>query len=300
MPPQDQKKELPQATARSPFAGCLILILALLMLVGLVTFAAWLPFKQAAEMEKFTAASPAPLPIEAVADGNEAKVAALNARLEKFQAELKGDAAQPARLELSAEDLNLAIAAYKPVEQLRGTFRVKEITKDALLIDINYKLNGKPRMAKDGEQGMVTSDPRYLIGMMKAKPMLGRRELALKVESLDVAGGAPVADGFMQHFSTLRIFESSLKDPTLGPAMALLTRAELEPGKLVLSRIPGEAPPEVIGDAAFQAGSSRLITGLGICACVFLAIVGTIVFVGIRKQRRDAKSAQTSQDGGGA
>lgn len=293
MPPQDQKKELPQATARSPFAGCLILILALLMLVGLVTFAAWLPFKQASEMEKFTAPSPAPLPIEAVA-GNEAKVTELTGRLEKFQGELKGDAAQPARLELSAEDLNLAIAAYKPVEQLRGTFRVKEITKDALIIDINYKLNGKPRLAKDGEEGLVTSDPRYLIGTMRAKPMLGRRELALKVESLDAAGGAPVADGFMQHFSTLRIFESSLKDAALGPAMAALTRAELEPGKLVLSRIPGETPPEVISDAAFQAGGGRLITGLGICACVFLAIVGTIVFVSLRRQRRAAKSAQTS------
>src|SRR5688572_30762170 len=129
MPPKE--KEPPQATARSPLAGCLILILALLMLVGLVGFAAWLPFKQAAEMEKFTAPSPAPLPVEAVAGGNEAKVADLSARLEKFQGELKGDAAKPARIELSAEDLNLAIAAYKPVEQLRGTFRIKEITNDA-------------------------------------------------------------------------------------------------------------------------------------------------------------------------
>jgi hypothetical protein len=273
--------------------------LAVLMLVGLIGFASWLPFKQASEIEKFTAASPAPLPVEAVAD-KDPKVADLSARLEKFQGELKGDATKPARLELSVEDLNLAIAAYKPVEELRGTFRVKEITQEALVIDINYKLNGRPRLAREGEEGPISSDPRYLIGTLQCKPLLARRELALKVESRAAAGGATVAEGFMQHFSTLRIFEGSLKDPVLGPAMAALTRAELEPGKLVLSRVPGETAPEVVSDADFRAGGSRIITWLGIFACVILAIVGTIVFVGIRKQRRSAKSGETSRDDGGA
>lgn len=288
MPPKE--KAPPEATARSPFAGCLIMILALLMLFGMIGFALWVPFKQAAEMEKFTAPTPSPVPVETVA-GNEAKVGDLTARLEKFQGELKGDASKPARIELSADDLNLAIAAYKPVEQLRGTFRIKEITKDALIIDINYRLNGRPRLPKDGEEGPITADPRYLIGTMKAKPRLARRELALQVESLEVAGGAPVAEGFMQHFSTLRIFESYLKDSNLGPAMAAMTRAELEPGKLILSRIPGETPPEVVGEADFRSGSNRLLTWLGIFACLFLAFVAVIVFVSVRKQRRAAKSA---------
>lgn len=289
----------PQATARSPFAGCLILILAVGMLVSLIGFAAWLPFKQASEIEKFTAASPAPLPIEAV-EGQEAKVNTLTERLEHFRSELQGDAEKPARIELSPEDINLAIAAYEPGKQLRGSFRVKEITKEALVIDICYKLNGKPRLAKDGEDGPVTSDPRYLIGTLKGHPQLGRRELALHVDSLAVPGGMTVADGFMQHFSSLRILEAYVKDPVLGPAMATLTRAELEPGKLVLSRIPGETPPEVIGDADFRQGGGRVVKWLGIAACVFLAFAGTMVFVGLRRQRRNQKSGETSRDGGGA
>ncbi|WP_367872434.1 hypothetical protein [Luteolibacter sp. Populi] len=273
----------PEATARSPFAGCLIMILAVFILVGVVAFTAWLPFKQAGEMEKFTAPSPAPLPVEPL-EGNEAKVKELTARLEKFRDELAGDAAKPARLELDAADLNLAIASFEPVKQLRGTFRIREITKDALVIDINYKLNGRPRLAKDGEEGPLGSDPRYLIGTLKGHPLLARRELALKVDSLEVPGKT-VADGFMQHFSTLRLFEASVKDPVLGPAMAAMTRSELEPGKLVLSRIPGEAAPEVTSDAAFREGGGRIIKWLGILACVFLAFVGILVFVGLRKKR---------------
>lgn len=289
----------PQATARSPLAGCLILILAVGMLVSLIGFAVWLPFKQYSEIEKFTAASPTPLPVESI-EGNEAKVNELSERLEKFRSDLQGDASKPARIELSPEDLNLAIAAYDPGKQLRGSFRVKEITKEALVIDICYKLNGKPRLAKEGEKGPVTSDPRYLIGTLNGHPQLGRRELALHVDSLAVPGGAPVADGFMQHFSSLRLFESYVKDPVLGPAMATLTRAELEPGKLVLSRVPGETPPEVIGDADFRQGGGRMIKWLGIGACVFLAFAGTMVFVGLRRQRRVRNSGETSRDGGGA
>jgi hypothetical protein len=291
-------QEPPQATARSPFAGCLILILALLMLVFLIGFTAWMPFRQAAEIEKFTATAPAPLPIEPI-DGNEAKVNQLVERLEAFRNQLHGDATTAARLELGADDLNLAIAAFSPVEQLRGSFRIREITADALVIDICYKLNGRPRLAKDGEDGPVTSDPRYLIGTLQGRPQLMRRELLLKVDALDVPGST-VPEGFMNHFSTLRIFEGSLKDPLLGPAMAAMTRARLEDGKLVLSRVPGEVPPDVVSDADFRKGGGRLITWLGIGACAFLAFAALMVFYGIRKQRRAAENSQTSPGGDGA
>ncbi|QJE98722.1 hypothetical protein [Luteolibacter luteus] len=295
MPPQAPQA---QATARSPFAGCLILILALLMLVFLIGFSAWMPFRQAAEIEKFTQPSPTPLPVEAI-EGNEPKVNALVERMETFRSGLEGDAAQPARLELSAEDLNLAIAAFQPVEQLRSSFRIREITKDALIIDICYKLNGRPRLAKDGEDGPVTSDPRYLIGTIKGHPELMRRELILKVDALEVPG-ATVPQGFLDHFSTLRIFEAHLKHPVLGPAMAAMTRVGLEDGKMVLSRIPGEAPPDVISEEQFRQGGSRIVKYLGIGACVFLAFAATMVFIGVRKQRRAEKLGQTSPDGDGA
>jgi hypothetical protein len=273
----------PQATARSPFAGCLILVLALLMLIGLIGFTAWMPFRQAAEIEKFTRSAPAPLAVDPI-EGNEAKVNALVERLEAFRTELN-DEAKPARIELTADDLNLAIAAFPQVEQLRKSFRVREITADALVIDICYQLNGRPRLAKEGEEGLMASDPRYLIGTIKGRPQLARRELALQVDALEVPG-TTVPQGFMEHFSTLRLLERYVKDPVLGPAMAKMTRAEITDGKMVLARIPGENPPEVVSDSTFQQGSQRFLTLLGIVACLFLAFAATMVFLGIRKQKR--------------
>ena len=272
----------PQATARSPFAGCLILVLALLMLIGLIGFTAWMPFRQAAEIEKFTKAAPAPLAVDPI-EGNEAKVNALVERLEAFRTELN-DAAKPARIEFTADDLNLAIAAFPQVEQLRKSFRVREITADALVIDICYQLNGRPRLAKEGEEGVMASDPRYLIGTIKGRPQLARRELALQVDALEVPD-ATVPQGFMDHFSTLRLFERYVKDPVLGPAMAKMTRAEIKDGKMILARIPGENPPEVVSDSTFQQGSQRFLTLLGIVACLFLSFAATMVFLGIRKQK---------------
>lgn len=282
----------PQATARSPFAGCLILVLALLMLLFLIGFSAWMPFRQASEIEKFTAAAPTPLAIDPI-EGNEARVNPLVERLEAFRNQLHGDATLPARVELDAADLNLAIAAFDPVQELRGSFRVREITGDHLIIDICYKLNGRPRLARDDEEGTFASDPRYLIGTLKGRPQLMRRELVLKVDALEVPG-ATVPEGFMNHFGTLRIFEGSLKHPTLGPAMAAMTRAEISAGKLILSRLPGESPPDQVSDADMRKGGGRLITWLGIGASIFLAFAALMVFFGIRKQRRDAAIAKTS------
>lgn len=267
----------------------------MLFLIGITV---WMPFRQATEIEKFTKESPVPLPVEAV-EGNEAKVNALVERMEAFRTDLQGDPAKPARIELDAADLNLAIATFQPVEQLRGSFRVREITDKELVIDICYKLNGRPRLAREGEDGLVSSDPRYLIGTIKGHPALMQRELILKVDALEVPG-ATVPEGFLDHFSTLRIFEASLKHPTLGPAMAAMTRASLENGKMVLARVPGEVPPETISDEEFRKGGGRMVTYLGIGACVFLAFVATMVFIGIRKQRRAEKNGETSPGGDGA
>jgi len=283
----------PQATARSPFAGCLIFILAILILIGLIGFTAWMPFRQAAEIEKFTQATPVPLAVEPT-EGHEAKVNRLVERLEAFRTELNAEQ-KPARIELSADDLNLAIAAFPQVAELRKSFRVREITADALVIDICYQLNGRPRLAREGEDGPLASDPRYLVGTIKGRPHLARHELALQVDALEVPGST-VPQGFMDHFSTLRLFERYVKDPVLGPAMAKMTRAGIEDGKMVLARIPGENPPEVVTEENFQRGSQRFFTLLGIAACAFLAFAAAMVFLGIRKQKRLEKE----QEGGGS
>ncbi|MBB5350693.1 hypothetical protein HNR46_000921 [Haloferula luteola] len=269
------------ASARSPLSGCAILIAAVCMLLFLIGFSIWVPFRQAAAMEKFTATQAVELPVAEVTD---ARAKALDDRLTAFQEQLSHSDAS-AELALDAEDLNLAVAHYPQLEELRGTFHVKEVRDTDLLIDICYPLNGRPRFSKDGEEGLMTSDRRYLIGTMRVTPLLSKRELSLRVEDLEVPG-AEVDPGFMGHFSTLRILERYLEHPQLGPAMAKLTSAKVSAGKLILTRTPGAPIPDVVSDQQFQKTGSRFIAFLAGALLLFLLLAGTVLFIGYRKQLR--------------
>lgn len=281
------------ATARSPLSGCTILILAVLMLVFLIGFSIWTPFRQATEIEKFTREAPEPLPVLSL-ETEEIPARELRERLELFRSDLSDDEKE-VRIELSAKDMNLAIAMFPAIEELRKSFLVKKIEDGALIIDICYQLNGRPRLAKEGEDGPITADPRYLIGTIHGHPMLTKRELVLQVDSLDVPN-AEVAEGFMGHFSTLRIFEKSLKDPEIGPVMAKLTYAGLEGNKLVLARIPGDPVPDVVTDEAFQKSGGKIAMFLGGAALIFIVLAGAILYWGYRKQLQKLQESEETNE----
>jgi len=270
-------------SARSPLSGCAILIAAVLMLVFLIGFSIWLPFRQADEIEKFTQEQPAPVPSPKIEDF-EAETTSLVERLETFRSTLSDPAAE-AIIELDAQDLNLAISQFEPLEELRGTFHVDAIQNDKLEISICYQLNGRPRLAKEGEDGPVTADPRYLVGKLEAHPMLTKRELVISVDSLEVPG-SEVPEGFMGHFSTLRIFEASKEHEVIGPVMAQLTGASLKGDKLVLSRIPGAPIPDVVTDEQFQKSGGKIAMFLGAAVLIFLIFAGIVLFLGYRTQLR--------------
>jgi hypothetical protein len=278
-------------SARSPLSGCLILIAALCMLLFLIGFSIWVPFRQAAAIEKFTKAEPAPVPVADI-ESDPAPATGLAERLELFRSEL-ADEKDPARVDLSAEDLNLAIASFPQLAELRGALHVTSISDGRIHADICYTLNGRPRLAKDGEAGPITSDPRYLVGRLAVTPFLSKRELSLRVESLDVPG-SEVDEGFLGHFSTLRIFEKYLTDPVIGDTMGKLTAATVDGDKLVLARVPGDPVPDVVTDEQFSKGGSRVVMFVGGAMLLFLILAGTVLFLGYRAQLRKIQEKEST------
>lgn len=277
-------KRATDPSARSPFAGCLILIAALLVMVFLIGFSTVTLFRQFNEIAKFTGEKPAPVEVSSL-DDKESVLNELAERLESFRQQLDGG--KEATLALTADEMNLAIAAYEPFKDLRGTFRIVAIEGDALRIAISFPLNGKPRLARRGEDGWITSDNRYLNGTLIARPALLKHEVVLRISELQVPGAA-VPKEFVEQMSPYRITERYLTDPVLGPAMAKLTRVGIADGKLILTRVPGEAPADEIGKDQVDHASNRFFIILGIAACVFLLFAGGVVFLGLR-----AKSARS-------
>ncbi|MFZ9937556.1 MAG: hypothetical protein ACO3JG_10950 [Luteolibacter sp.] len=271
----------PQASARSPFAGCAILIAALLVMVFLIVFSVVTLFRQYAEIEKFTAPFPGELAATVLED-HEQDLNSLAERIERFRQELAGDG--DATLALDAEEMNLAIAAYEPFKDLRGTLRVAEVGDETLRLDVIFPLNGKPRLAREGEGGWITTDPRYLNATLVARPVLLSREPVLRIESIEVPG-ATVPKEFTEQMSPYRIAERYREHEAIGPAMAKLTRVELKDGKLVFARAAGETPADHISDEQVDRMSGWFFTVLGIAASLFLLFTGTVIFIGLRAKK---------------
>ena len=270
-----------QASARSPFAGCAILIAALLVMVFLVFFSVITLFRQFNEIEKFTADKPQALEVSKLED-QEAALNKLAENLETFRQQLADD--EETSLALTPDEINLAIAAYEPLKELRGTFRVLAADGETLRIAISFPLNGKPRLARDGEPGWLTSDPRYLIGTLVARPALSKREIILRIDNIEVPG-ATVPREFIGQMSPYRISERYLAHPVIGPAMAALTRVGVEDGRLRLVRIPGEHPADTISDAEVDSAGARFFKVLGVAASLFLVFAGVVIFIGLRAKR---------------
>lgn len=272
-------------SARSPFAGCAILIAAVAVMVFLIGFSVLTLFRQFNEIAKFTDVKSVPIEVSSLED-KEAELNRLAERIEAFRQQLAGDS--EASLALSADDLNQAIAAYDAFKELRGTLRVEAIEGATLRLAISFPLNGRPRFARDDEPGWIASDQRFLNGTMVARPNLLKRELILSLETIEVPG-KKVAPEFIDQMSPYRITERYLADPLLGPAMAKLTRVGVADGKLVLTRVPNEIPVDMITNAQVDAGSTRLFTALGIAAATFLAFAGIVVWIGVRAKARKSR-----------
>lgn len=281
----NQYKSVKDDSARSPFAGCAILIAALAVMVFLIGFSVLTLFRQFNEIAKFTATKPVPIEVSSI-ENKEADLNRLAERIEAFRQALAGDT--EASLALSAEELNLAIAAYEAFEELRGTLRVTGIEGETLRLAISFPLNGRPRFARDGEPGWIASDQRFLNGTMIARPKLLKNEVTLSIDTIEVPG-KKVAPEFIDQMSPYRVTERYLIDPVIGPAMAKLTRVGVADGKLVLTRIPNETPVDEITNKQVDSASTRLFTALGIAAACFLAFAGIIVWIGIRAKARKAR-----------
>jgi hypothetical protein len=274
-----------QPGARSPFAGCAILIAAVLVMVFLVVFSVVTLFRLHGEIEKFTSDKPVVLETTPL-EGREHELNALAERIERFRQQLAGS--DDATLALTVDEMNLAIAAYEPLKDLRGNMRVRETDGDKLRIDISFPLNGKPRFARDGESGWIISDRRYLNATLVARPVLLSREPVLRIENIKVPG-AEVPREFIQQMSPYRIAERYKKHTAIGPAMAKLTRVTIKDGRLEFSRVKGEKPEDHITDDEVDRGSTKFFTVFGIAASLFLAFAGTVIIMGLRARKRAAR-----------
>lgn len=267
---------------KSPFAGCAILITALLVVVFLVIFSIVVLFRQYNEIAKFTEDKPVKLAVDSLED-REAELNDLAEKIERFR--IAVTEGKSAVLELNVAELNLAIATYDAFKEMRGMLRVREVSSEKLIFDISFKLNGKPRLAKEGESGMMLSDPRYLNGVLITTPGLLNKEVVLRVSDIE-APFAEVPRGFIDLMSPYRIVEKQVGDTEMGKVMSVMTDVRLGDGVIRFIKEEGVIPKDTVTNEQVDQSSQRLFTFLGIAAAIFLFFVAVIIFVGVRAKKR--------------
>ncbi len=266
---------------KSPFAGCAILIAALAVMAFLVGFSIFSLYRQFGEIAKFTGEEPQGITIVSL-ENREVELNQLAEKLEGFRLAVRDG--ESAVLEMSAVEMNLAIAAYEPFKDLRGTLQVLEISPESMRLAISFQLNGKPRMAKEGEAGMMASDPRFLNGIMVATPGLLQKEVVLQLSDIEVPD-AEVPKEFVQQMSPYRIAERYLGTEGIGKTMAGLTSVSLGEGVVRFEKEEGMIPSDTITNEQVDDGSMKVFKFFGIAACIFLIFVGIVLFVGLRLKK---------------
>ena len=256
----------------------LIGIFAMLFLVG---FVIWNLFKLDKEIGKFTADNPVPTPVPDLV----AEVSAYNdfkSRLQLFK-DAEGNE-QDATLELSAKDINLAIASFDEFEELRHTFSVREIEDGKLHIAISFPLRGKP----------MSETMRYLNGTMIAVPSLSGDEIILTIEDI-LVDGADVPQGFIGQMSPYRISQQYMEDEFLGPWMKRLTEVSIVEDQLVLTVNIAQAKQEELPEDV----SPYINRFLLVSAAAAVGFILLVVIIGLltaksrkRNQRKNTPPEQ--------
>lgn len=264
-------------TARSPFAGCLIMIILASVAIFLISVSAYSLIQQNKQIDLFTVAEPmkiTPLNI----DGQEVALNDLHARLQQFRDTIVSSPDKDATLSLSATDLNWLLATMAPLADYKPFFFVDALRDGKIIAQHHRVLNGMPGSGKT----------RNLNAIATLRPILAERTLVFQVEALAVKD-ATVPAQFIAQIPPYRLGLEQQKDPVLGPVLTALTGMEVVGDQLVLRRKVGEISSSTVPNEKVDSALQRIIKVL---ISGFLIVVGLGLFLGMRMKAKREKAAR--------
>ncbi|MGJ8698185.1 MAG: hypothetical protein ACSHYF_17830 [Verrucomicrobiaceae bacterium] len=270
---------------RSPFAGCLILIVMGLVVLVLISSAGWALKKQSEALATFTDHEPRPTPVADPLD-HEAEFNSFVSRIGHFKHELENE--RPASLALSPTDLNLAIAQYDALKSFRGQLSITAISPDEISGRIHLPLNSTEKLPSAVCSVLgIDQRPHNLNGTFTAEPTLTDGKLILTLTSVTPTQGA-LPKEFLQGISRLLVTGDLAEDSPLHPILKSLTAAGLQQDQLVFSYVPGAIPPSAKEQSDELADNARKFAALGAVILILTMILAFILISRWRKARRSA------------
>lgn len=282
---------------RSPFAGCLILIVIGVVICILVGTTAFTLKKQTDAYQTFTEEEARPAPVEDPAKFP-TKFNSLANRLRHFDHEIKNN--RPAEISLTPLDLNLVIARFDALKNFRGQFHFDTITDTEIAGTLHYPFNSNKNLPAFVRSLLgIQARDNNLNGTFTGTPLLTDGKLILNLNKITPSRGE-VPDDFLVNISRVLIsgeLEKALEDdpenpPELLTTLRKLTSLKLRDGKLLLVHTPGEVPPSVKEEADAMATKAKQLIALGAVIFILTMILFFILMSRRQKAKREAARAE--------
>lgn len=282
----------PQDAPRSPFAGCLILIVMAVVVLVLIASAGYSVKKQTDAYKTFTEEEAKPAPIADLTN-HEPELNSLMNRLRHFDHEIKNKRA--AEIALSPQDINFAFAHFEVFKNFRGQLSFDKITDSEISGIIHYPFRSTSELP-EFVRGPLNIEARdnNLNGTFTGTPLLTDGKLILNMTKIDSSVGEVPEEWFagISRFLISGELEQKLEDDPENPPVLLtklkkLTSLTLKDGNLVLGFSPDATPPSVKEESNAMATKAKQLVALG--AVIF--ILSMILLFILLSRRQKAKRA---------
>jgi len=260
----------------SPFAGCLIFSILLIVFVSLGGFITYAYFVNKKEMMQISQAQPEKVK---VADLVPSQLASLEQKLAKFAEEVK--AGEKTEIKISLQDLNIGISQFEKMAEFKEKLYITAITPDGINADICFPV-------KAG----FTGDNRYLNGTIVMQPEIEQGSLFPIITTISPNTGEEVIDKIKQ-FLPQALFSSYRTDPDLTAVFHKLSEVDLEEGLMIVKSDPNFEPAD---DPKNYGGGNNFLIGLSIVGILFFVFFSSGVIIYYLHKRSKSKKEHPNSE----
>lgn len=294
--PENNEAAKPEEAPRSPFAGCLILIVMGLVVLILISAAGYSVKKQTDSYKEFTDTEAIPAPI-ADLTAHEAELNTLMNRLRHFSHEIKND--RPAEITLTTPEINLAIAQFKSLEEYRGLLHVNKITSSEIQGDFHKPLRSTAELPNFVRNILkIEERENHINGTFTGTPFLSDGKLILKLTEV-ISSVGEIPQPVFDHISRVPIsgqLDADLKEnpdqePEALTILKKLTSLTLNEDQLTFAYSPTAKPPSIKEESNALAQKATQLVALGAIIFILTMILLFIVMSRRNKAKRNAVSS---------
>lgn len=253
-------------------AGCGIFLVILAMVVFLVSVSVYSYFDHKNAFVKFSEVSITPTELATTSDAS--AVSALSKKFSNFGSLVKDK--KQATMDLTADEINLAIAHFEKLAEFKNTLYVTAITDKHIEARSSFPINA-------GFDGV-----RHFNGKLMLKPVIAQGSIFPIVDKAEADTGEGVPEKVLQAIPVL-MFAGYRNDESIQNVFHKLTRVELSNGILHITSNPtSTATPIIELDVAEETTVGFQLFGL--LTFIFVTTIAfALWFSKYRKKQRTAE-----------